>query len=60
MTSRYALVGPSGSRVPCSQWRSVLTLKPKRAANDCWVRPSLVRMASTPDRQTRSVRPRVV
>ena len=45
MTSRYARVGPSGTRLPCSQWRSVLTLKPNLAANTRCVIPSFVRIA---------------
>src|SRR3990172_4128188 len=47
MTRRYARVGPSGSRLPCSQCRSVLTLNPNRAANVCWVIPSFLRIAFT-------------
>jgi hypothetical protein len=47
ITSKYARVGPSGSRFPCSQWRSVLMLNPNRAANACCVIPNFVRMAFT-------------
>jgi len=31
--------GPDGLRRPCSYWRKVSTVKPKRRANAAWLRP---------------------
>lgn len=47
MTTRYARVGPSGSRLRCSQCLRVLILKPYLAANACCVSPSFLRIALT-------------
>ena len=47
IVQRLTGVAPSGWRLPCSQWRSVLTLKPKRPANSSCVMPSRARIART-------------